>query len=224
VGEVTSQPRGAVEDAASLHPRWQQVAKRGADLLVAVLGAPIVVAITAVVAVSIAVIDRQSPFYVDRRIGRGGREFGCFKLRTMRSDDSALDLYLAAHPGESKRWAEDRKVGNDPRVTRLGALLRKWSVDELPQFLNVLLGDMSLVGPRPLSQREFAARSNASRRLLAQVRPGITGPWQVAGRSKIANETRIALDDEYAREWSLHGDFVIVVRTPLAIVARTGAQ
>jgi exopolysaccharide production protein ExoY len=172
----------------------------------------------------IAVIDRQSPFYVDRRVGRGGREFGCFKLRTMRCDDFVLHSYLAANPGESKRWVEDRKVERDPRVTRLGAVLRKLSIDELPQFLNVLVGDMSLVGPRPLSRREFIARPEVSQRLLGQVRPGITGIWQVAGRSTISNQRRVVLDDEYARAWSLRGDVLIVLKTPLAIVARTGAQ
>jgi exopolysaccharide production protein ExoY len=221
-------PVGKVADAAlgaaSTHPRWQRAAKRGADVLVAVLAAPLVVAVTAVCAALIAVVDRHSPFYVDRRIGLGGRAFGCYKLRTMRGDDVVLDSYLAAHPGESKRWVEDRKIEGDPRVTRLGAVLRTLSIDEVPQFLNVFVGDMSIVGPRPLSQREFLARPEGSQRLLAQVRPGITGAWQVAGRCNIPHHTRIALDDEYAREWSLRGDVLIALKTPLAIVARTGAQ
>ena len=203
---------------------WKRVAKRSADIVVVVIAAPLIVPLIVVVAITIVLVDRQRPFFVDARVGRDGRRFGCYKLRTMHSCDAAFAAYLDENSDERLLWIESRKVDHDPRVTRLGAFLRRSSLDEVPQFLNVLVGDMSLVGPRPLSEREFAARPEGSQQLLTDVRPGITGLWQVAGRSDISMVDRIALDDEYARDWSLRGDLRIMLKTPGAVVAGVGAK
>jgi len=206
------------------HPTWQRAAKRAFDLVISLIVAPVVLLVTAVVAILIVVIDRQNPFFVDERVGRGGARFGCLKLRTMRPDENGFAAYLAANEDELARWHESRKVDWDPRVTKLGAWLRRSSIDELPQLLNVLVGDMSLIGPRPLSEREFVARPEASQRLLEQVHPGVTGPWQVAGRSDLPNVDRVALDDQYAAAWSIRGDLRILVRTPASVLAGAGAK
>jgi len=218
---------GSVTDGAGFQwqrPLWQRTVKRSADVLVVVVIAPLATVLLAVAAILIVVVDRQRPFFVDTRVGRGGRRFGCYKLRTMRSDDVMLSSYLAEHPDEALRWAESRKIDHDPRVTRLGAFVRHSSLDEVPQFLNVLLGQMSLVGPRPLSEREFVVRPADSQRLLEQTRPGVTGLWQVAGRSDISAAERIALDDDYASGWSLRGDLRILLQTPRAVLAGAGAR
>ena len=218
---------GALTDAGHRemqHALWQRAVKRSADIAIVVVTAPLVLVLIAVASALIIVVDRRRPFYVDLRVGRGGRRFGCYKLCTMRGDEQAFNSFLAAHPDEMQRWVEERKVDHDPRVSRLGAMLRHSSMDELPQALNVLVGNMSLVGPRPLSEREFLARPEESQRLLKQVRPGISGLWQVAGRSDIPLDERIALDDEYVRDWSLHGDLLIVLKTPVAVLVGAGAK
>jgi exopolysaccharide production protein ExoY len=213
-----------VGDRKMQHALWRRVVKRSADIAIVVVTAPLVLVLIAVGAALIIVVDRRRPFYVDLRVGRGGRHFGCYKLRTMGDDERTFSSFLGARPDEMQRWVEERKVDHDPRVSPLGAMLRHSSMDELPQALNVLVGNMSLVGPRPLSEREFVARPEASQRLLEQVRPGITGLWQVAGRSDVPLDERIALDDEYARDWSLRGDLLILLKTPLAVLAGAGAK
>lgn len=197
--------------------------KRAFDLSVVALVAVPSLVVVALAALAIAFVDRRWPFYVDRRVGARGRVFGCVKLRTMNPDPRVLDRYLAAHPNEAERYRTTRKLQEDPRVSALGRLLRKSSIDELPQLLNVLSGQMSLIGPRPLSPAEFAARGR--RRLtLAQARPGLTGLWQVSGRCDTTLRERKALDHYYVTRWSPLMDARILVRTPLAVLGRRGAR
>lgn len=198
-------------------------AKRVLDLAVAslllVITAPLLVA----AALAVLVANRQHPLFADDRIGAGGRLFRCRKLQTMRDRPGVLDAYLAANPEERESYALTRKLRDDPRITSVGRLLRKTSVDELPQLLNVLRGDMSIVGPRPLSPAEFMRRGE-SRFVLMQVRPGLTGLWQTRGRSDLSHRRRVALDTFYVRHWSLRLDLMVLAATPLAVLSRRGAR
>jgi exopolysaccharide production protein ExoY len=156
-------------------------------------------------------------FYWQRRIGFRGRQFDCLKFRTMVSNaDSALAAHLEANPAAAREWAQRRKLAHDPRITRLGRLLRQSSIDELPQLVNVLKGDMSCVGPRPVVESELARYGRCRQEYMA-ARPGLTGAWQVSGRNRLNYRTRIALDRRYVRRWSLWRDIAIIVRTIPAI-------
>ncbi len=136
--------------------------------------------------------------------------------------ESVLSAYLALDPKAKAEWEADRKLKNDPRVTRAGAIMRKFSLDEVPQFWNVLKGDMSVVGPRPIVQAEvhYYAEDFAN---YAAVRPGITGLWQVSGRNDVSYPNRVALDSKYVRSWSLAMDFGIIFRTVSAVLRSAGA-
>ncbi len=179
------------------------------------------VAITAVVAV-----DGGPVFFSHRRVGRGGRTFGCLKFRSMRPDaDRHLAELLARDPAARAEWQAARKLRQDPRVTPFGRVLRATSLDELPQLINVLRGDMSLVGPRPVVQEEldqhYAPAAAAADYL--SVRPGITGPWQVSGRSDMEYRERVALDAAYARNPSLRKDLALLAHTVVVVLRRQGA-
>lgn len=197
--------------------------KRAMDLAVAtcvLLTAALPIALVALV---ILVCDRQLPFYADTRVGLGGRRFRCLKLRTMRSDPAILEAYFAEHPAEQRRYLVTRKLESDPRITSVGRILRKTSLDELPQVWNVLRGEMSIVGPRPLSPSEFEARGPGRFR-LASVRPGLTGLWQVSGRSDLDPASRVVMDSYYALHWSIWMDLRIIASTPLAVLTARGAK
>jgi lipopolysaccharide/colanic/teichoic acid biosynthesis glycosyltransferase len=186
----------------------------GAALLLAAL-LPLMLAVTLVVAVS----SPGPPLFRQRRAGRAGREFGMWKFRTMVVEAERLRPLLI---GDS-RDADWLDLERDPRVTRTGRVLRRTSLDELPQLLNVLLGDMSLVGPRPLPLEEHA-RIPEWAAARTDVRPGITGLWQVRGRAALGFVDMLHLDCEYAREATLWVDLKILVRTVRAVVAAMGAK
>ena len=197
--------------------------KRAMDLAIAVfvfLAAALPITLLAIV---VLVCDRQPPFYADTRVGLGGRRFRCLKLRTMRSDPAILQAYFVGHPAEQHRYLVTRKLEWDPRITSVGRILRKTSLDELPQVWNVLRGEMSIVGPRPLSPSEFEARGPA-RFTLASARPGLTGLWQVSGRSNLDPASRVVLDNYYALNWSIWMDLRIIAATPLAVLTARGAK
>ncbi|MDN3566067.1 sugar transferase [Paeniroseomonas aquatica] len=162
-----------------------------------------------------------------QRIGRRGMPFTCLKFRTMRVDgDAVLAELLATDTVARKEWNANRKLIHDPRVTPFGRLLRSTSLDELPQLLNVLRGDMSLVGPRPVTQNELDLyyEPDCARLAYLSVRPGITGPWQVGGRSELSYPKRVALDHQYAEQQSLRTDMLILFRTINVVMRRTGAH
>lgn len=167
-------------------------------------------------------LDGGRPIFAHRRVGQGGRPFGCLKIRSMHMNaEEQLAAILASDPVAAAEWAADSKLSNDPRVTRIGAFLRKSSLDELPQLVNVLRGEMSLVGPRPITADELPRYGEATAGYLA-MKPGLTGPWQVDGRNYISYDARVALDVEYARVFGFCRDFDIVLRTSLSVLKLTG--
>lgn len=200
-----------------------RVFKRMLD--VAVAGGMLIVAAPVLLLAAFAVLlfDRHRPFYRDTRIGEGARTFRCLKLRTMTMDPTILQRYFEANPGERDSYASTRKLKDDPRVTRLGRFLRRSSIDELPQLVNILRGEMSVVGPRPLAPAEFMQRGE-HRYPLTLVRPGLTGLWQVRGRSDTTLRRRVRLDNFYATHWSLALDVRIILATPLAVIRARGAR
>ncbi|HWF46899.1 MAG TPA: sugar transferase [Bryobacteraceae bacterium] len=148
-----------------------------------------------------------------RRVGFGGKRFACLKFRTMLHDSQdCLRDYLASNPEANKEWEATHKLQFDPRVTAIGAILRKTSLDELPQLFNVLMGDMSIVGPRPVTEEELSKYSNSAGAYLS-CRPGITGLWQVSGRSGTTYSKRVACDSYYAANWSMTLDLKILLVT-----------
>jgi exopolysaccharide production protein ExoY len=167
----------------------------------------------------------QVPLYSHARLGRGGRKFGCLKFRSMRSNaDLALAELLQRDPAAKLEWQTTHKLRHDPRVTRVGRFLRRTSLDELPQLLNILAGQMSFVGPRPVTEEELNKfYGSAAKAAYNSVRPGLTGPWQVGGRSESGFANRIALDTLYAQHPSLRTDLLILVQTIYAVFARRGA-
>jgi Undecaprenyl-phosphate galactose phosphotransferase WbaP len=169
-------------------------------------------------------LDGGPVFYRHKRIGRDGKLFGCLKFRTMiLGAEACLNEYLSYHPEQRREWEQDQKLAFDPRVTAIGNVLRRLSLDELPQLVNVLVGEMSLVGPRPVTEGELKHYGAAASAYLA-VRPGLTGPWQVSGRNDVSYATRVAMDEAYVRNFSLWNDIVILLRTPGVVLSKKGAR
>lgn len=169
-------------------------------------------------------LDSQGPvFYFQKRVGCHGRHFKLWKFRTMvKNASTVLEEHLENDPILKAEWESGQKLNNDPRITTVGAFLRTWSIDELPQLVNVLLGEMSLVGPRPIVESEIE-RYDESYELYSKVVPGMTGLWQVSGRSSLSYEKRIQLDVYYIRNWSIWFDLYILTRTPGAVFRCRGA-
>ena len=203
--------------------RLQPAIKRAMD----VLGAGAMLLILSPVFLILALLvraDGGAAFFAHRRVGRDGEGFGCLKFRSMVMDSQArLEALLASDPAARAEWDAARKLKNDPRVTRIGRFLRATSLDELPQLLNVLRGEMSLVGPRPVIQPELDRFYGAAAMHYMMVRPGITGLWQVSGRSDTSYAQRVALDVAYVSRPSLMQDIRILLRTPVAVLSRRGA-
>lgn len=173
--------------------------------------------------IAISLQDGGSPVFIHRRIGRGGRMFPCLKLRTMvRDSEVRLRRHLEQNPEAQAEWALDQKLRNDPRITPLGRFLRKSSLDELPQLINVVWGHMSLVGPRPIVPAEVE-RYGRYMQFYCTMRPGITGLWQVSGRNDISYRRRVAMDTIYSRTRWVGGDIWIMVRTVPAVFASKGS-
>jgi len=197
--------------------------KRSVDLTIAtislLLGSPILLAIALLVK-----LGSSGPvFYGHTRIGVKGRGFSAWKFRTMYNDgDHLFHTHLQSDPDALAEWQRDQKLREDPRVTPIGRFLRKWSLDELPQIWNVLKGDMSIVGPRPIVKAE-AARYGDTFRLYASVKPGITGLWQVSGRNDTTYDERVRMDAYYIRNWSPWFDLYILIKTLVVLICRTGA-
>jgi exopolysaccharide production protein ExoY len=192
--------------------------KRAFDFAIAALALLFLAPAFLTIALLIKAGDRGPVFYRHTRVGRQGERFPCFKFRTMATDsEERLANILLTDPRAAAEWQEGQKLKNDPRITRIGAFLRKTSLDELPQFWNVLRGDMSVVGPRPITRAELN-RYGKDRRYYLLVRPGITGLWQVSGRSSTGYERRIRYDREYLEEWSWLGEFWIILMTIPALL------
>ncbi|OWW00146.1 exopolysaccharide biosynthesis protein [Rhizobium sp. R72] len=168
------------------------------------------------------VLQGRPIFIAHRRIGKNGVVFRCLKFRTMVKDaDAVLARHLANNPHFEQEWNATRKLRNDPRVTPFGALLRKSSIDEIPQLLNVVQGRMSLVGPRPIVASEVELYGTHFADYI-RVRPGLTGLWQISGRSDTSYRERVQLDVRYVRENTLGGDLAIMIKTIPAILRSRG--
>lgn len=192
--------------------------KRAFDLTVASVALLFLAPAFLTIALLIKSADNGPVFYKHTRVGRKGQRFECLKFRTMATDsDERLANILLNDPTAAEEWKTSQKLRNDPRITKLGAFLRKTSLDELPQFINVLRGDMSVVGPRPITRAELN-RYGKDRRYYLLVRPGITGLWQVNGRSSTGYEKRISFDREYLEDWSWLGEFWILLMTIPAVL------
>jgi len=177
-----------------------------------------------VIALAIKLDSRGPITFAQERIGRGGRMFRLLKFRSMYQDaDERLQEILAQNAELREEWQRFQKIkGDDPRVTRVGRFIRKWSLDELPQLFNVLRGNMNLVGPRPYLAREKEIIGK-SFRIIAAVKPGITGLWQIRGRNVLTFQERLLLDEHYIRNWSLWQDIVILIKTVRVLARREGA-
>lgn len=209
--------------AASKRHAVGGVAKRAVDLLCALSLFILLFPLWLMVAAAVRASSPGPVFFGHERVGFGGTTFRCWKFRTMVTNgDAVLDAYLARHPEARAEWERDRKLKSDPRVTRIGHVLRKTSVDELPQLLNVILGEMSLVGPRPVVTDELERYGPDITAYLA-TRPGITGLWQTSGRSDTTYNERVTLDRRYATEWSFAMDLWILLKTVPAVLAARGS-
>ena len=198
--------------------------KRGLDILLIALAAPIWMPLLVLTALMILLVDRQNPFFLQHRVGKANRPFRPVKFRTMRANaERELEQTLAADELLRAEWVQNYKLRNDPRVTRMGRILRRTSLDELPQVLNVLAGQMSLVGPRPLPEYHHDQLAESARAPRSRVRPGITGLWQVSGRSDSGTAGMEKWDTYYVRNWSIWLDIIILARTFLAVIKGSGA-
>jgi Undecaprenyl-phosphate galactose phosphotransferase WbaP len=212
-----------IEVSQKLIRRFPQIGKRALDLSLAVFCSLLLLPVLFLVAILVWISSPGPVLYGQRRIGRGRRHFTAWKFRSMVSDgDAALRNYLGHHPEYREEWRRDHKLRHDPRITRIGRILRKISLDELPQLWNIICGDMSLVGPRPIVDGEIEKYGDAFN-LYTRVRPGITGLWQVSGRNNTTYEERIEFDEYYVKNWSVWLDFYILGRTVKAVLLSEGA-
>lgn len=200
-----------------------RVLKRSLDLSLVVLCLPALLLLIASIALVIRLTSPGPIFFSHRRIRGHGRFFSMWKFRTMCVNSSeVLETYLASNPDARAEWRKSHKLRNDPRVTPVGEFLRRTSLDELPQLWNVITGSMSLVGPRPIVAAEVEKYGEFFTD-YCMVKPGVTGLWQVSGRSQLTYPERVQLDHEYARNWTLVGDVRILARTLSSVANQDGA-
>ncbi len=198
---------------------YAAIGKRLLDVALVVLSAPLWLSLVAICALLVA-RDGHTPFYTQLRVGRNGEVFRMFKLRSMvHNAEAKLEAYLAANPDARAEWDATQKLKNDPRITRIGRIIRKTSIDELPQMLNVLLGDMSLVGPRPFMVSQNHLYQG---RAYYRLRPGLTGLWQVSERNDCNFVQRVDFDEAYGRIVSLRTDVSVLWRTVAVVLRGTG--
>ena len=213
----------SADSALDLPAPFSPTACRAFDILVAALAILFTLPLLLIVAAVVRMGDGGPALFGHQRIGAGGRVFRCWKFRSMvLNADERLAALLRADPTARREWERDHKLRHDPRITPVGDFLRRSSLDELPQLFNVLRGEMSIVGPRPIVAAE-AARYGARFMTYCRVRPGITGLWQVSGRSNTGYRRRVALDTVYARNKSLGWDIKILILTVPAVLLARGA-
>jgi exopolysaccharide production protein ExoY len=197
--------------------------KRCVDIVVALSLLVMLSPLMLMIAVLLRFLEGGPVFFRHPRIGFNGKVFDCLKFRTMCVDgDEVLSNHFRSNPSAAAEWTMTRKLREDPRVSLLGRMLRETSIDELPQFFNVIRGEMSCVGPRPITADELC-RYNARIELYLKTRPGLTGAWQISGRNDTSYEERVLLDTDYVLSWSLRKDLSILVRTLPAVVSRRGS-
>lgn len=207
----------------NLSSPYNRLIKRIFDLTLTILGGLMISPVLLVIAVMVGIDNRGRIIFAHKRVGAAGKKFPCYKFQTMVPDaEEKLKKYLAENPEARREWEESFKLTNDPRVTKLGGWLRKTSLDELPQLWNVILGDMSLVGPRPIVEDEVPKYGKNIREYY-MVLPGITGMWQVSGRSDTTYPERVAMDTWYVRNWSVWIDIMYLFKTVKAVLQGKGA-
>ncbi|WP_417257869.1 sugar transferase [Celeribacter sp.] len=217
----------AVQTYAGLPPKkpvrlYADGLKRVFDLVFALMIAPIAVPLIALLWALVR-IEGKPAIYAHSRVGKDGKLFNCYKLRTMKLDaDAILAKLCAENPEIAAEWHTYQKLENDPRITRIGRFLRATSLDELPQLWNVIKGDMSFVGPRPYTADQEAMYENAGGHAYRSMRPGITGIWQVEGRSTTTFIDRARYDNDYGARQSLALDLSLIARTFGVVLAKTG--
>jgi lipopolysaccharide/colanic/teichoic acid biosynthesis glycosyltransferase len=193
------------------------------DISIVLLSLPILLPFGLVVAGLIRLSSPGPSLFRHRRVGQFQETLFVWKFRTMYEDsDNLLEKHLAAEPEARREWADTHKLRNDPRVTPIGRLLRKTSLDEIPQFINVLAGEMSIIGPRPIVESE-KAKYGMYLQMFSYAMPGITGLWKVSGRCDVTYSERVLLDVRYINEWSLWMEFKILLKTIFVMVHREGA-
>jgi lipopolysaccharide/colanic/teichoic acid biosynthesis glycosyltransferase len=194
------------------------------DYILAILLLPVFLIIHIFISILIKSDSSGSIFFKQKRIGKNGKIFICYKYRTMYGNgDEILKEYLKEHPEEKDYYEKYHKYRNDLRITKIGKILRSTSLDELPQIINVLKGEMSFIGPRPYLPKEIL-KLNEYKDFIFKIKPGITGLWQVSGRNNLTFRERVKLEKWYIKNWSLWGDFVILIKTVKAVLLKIGAK
>ncbi|MBB5685752.1 sugar transferase [Sphingobium boeckii] len=222
--DLNFQAESAPTDAAGETGRGKSPFDYGRSADLALAGVILIAALPVLVLICLAIWaqDGGSPIFAHRRIGRNGRTFPCLKLRTMvMNADDRLRHLLESDPQAAEEWARDQKLRSDPRITPLGQFLRKSSLDELPQLINVMVGHMSVVGPRPIVEAEVP-RYGRYFGYYCSVRPGITGLWQISGRNNTSYRRRVAIDTVYSRQKTVAFDFWIMGQTIPALLTSKG--
>lgn len=223
--ELTNARKNLIVIENSLLKKRNILTKKFSDIFMSILLFPALVLLFTII---IFLMKREEPkgriFFKQKRMGHNGKEFVCYKFRSMyENGDEVLESYLKEHPEEIVCYDKYHKYKNDPRITKIGRILRKTSLDELPQIINVLRGEMSLIGPRPYMLNEKEKIGDKLDMVLA-VKPGITGLWQVSGRSEVDFHSRVDIDVWYTRNWNLWLDIVILIKTIKVVLFRNGAH
>lgn len=210
-------------DKTSIPPFIKSFGKRFFDILLSLIGIFLLIVPMLIISMIIFFIDGGNIIYAHKRIGYKGKEFKCFKFRSMRTNSEKIfQEYLEKNKEEKEYWLKERKIKNDPRITKIGKIIRKTALDELPQLFNVLFGDMSLIGPRPITNEELDLYEE-NKKLYLSVKPGLTGLWQISGRNDISYKQRVLLDAWYVRNWSPWHDIIILIKTIPVLLFRKGA-
>jgi exopolysaccharide production protein ExoY len=217
-------PSGIIIDSTpvSIEKPLGGIWKRSLDIVIAISALILLSPLFLMTALLVKLFDRGPVFYSHNRVGYGGKTFGCLKFRTMCvGAEKRLHEYLQSDPEAAVEWEETQKLRFDPRVTFFGQALRKTSIDELPQLINILRGDMSIVGPRPVVTDELQ-RYGLHTSNYCNMRPGLTGLWQVSGRNDTTYDERVELDVSYCINWSFWSDLKIILRTLPVLYYREG--
>lgn len=205
-------------EAALSSPVYSSIAKRSLDLGLASLAFVFLLPLLAFICLAIRLSGPGPVIFTQKRCGANGRFFNCYKFRTMRPDAAArLEALLSSDPAAAAEWALYQKLRSDPRITPIGRFLRRTSLDELPQLINILRGEMSIIGPRPITSGEIF-RYGADFGYYTSVRPGVLGLWQVNGRNSLTYDQRVRMDVEYVRTWSMGKDLRILVKAVPAVM------
>jgi exopolysaccharide production protein ExoY len=215
-----NQPAAGAEQVASTPVGGYT--KRCFDISAAATAILFLLPLFCLIALAIKLMDPGPVLYRHRRIGKDGVPFDCLKFRTMVADaDRVLQRHLAASREAAREWETKQKLTEDPRITALGTVLRKSSLDELPQLFNILKGEMSVVGPRPIVAAEMPKYGDCIAHYL-RARPGLTGPWQVSGRNDVDYGSRVQLDRDYVERWAIRRDLLIIIKTVRVVVTARG--